>query len=84
MEPVDTVQALDEADAPTAYSQQAAQVTNTAGDEHGIAGSFCEAVTNLNATPAQPVGQFGLKGGDAACIGCFGEDTNARHAGIIP
>ncbi len=84
VEPVDAIQPLDEADTSTTEPQQAQQVPHAAGEQDCIKWSLLETIADLDATPGQPFRQLSLEGSNAAGMGGFGNDTNARHGGIIP
>ena len=62
VQPVDPVQALDDAYPPPAQAQQAGDVTRPSGDQHRVAGGPRQVVADLDAARRQPGGQFCLEG----------------------
>jgi len=76
MQPVDAVQALDDAYTSSPGTPKTSQVPNSAGKQYRLVWPFGKAVTGLIATCNQSSRQLYLEGGNAACIGRFGDDAD--------
>ncbi len=84
VQPVDAIQALDDAGAAAAGAPQSGQVPDAAGEQDRLVRPFGQVETGLDSTRCQTRRQFGLEGGHTAGIGCLGDDADTSHEGIIP
>jgi len=84
MQPVDSVQPLNDAEPLLPEVQQAGQLAGGAGEQNRVEGHLVEVIADLDAACTESGGQFGLEGAYTAGIGRSRNDTYAWHEGIIP
>jgi hypothetical protein len=76
MQPVDPVQALDDAYTSPAGSPKPPQVSYSAGKQYRLVWGLGKAVTGLIATRSQTSLQLCLEGSNTASVGRFGDDAD--------
>ena len=84
VQPVDAVQALDDADTVSTGAPKPSQIPDSPGEQDCLVRFLGKIGTGLDSTRSQTSRHFRLEGSHATGVGCLWDDANTSHGRIIP